>query len=148
MRSPSPYTLLDHTQIRRRTHNMNRSVFSRYLMLMIACVIGSFAWTSVASADFLSIDLDDKFYPATMCVKSAGPHRLFYDRDGSIFNQDRTRSITVHCPIIRDYVLSDTRLVQATVRIGQTNLKKCWLRVIQPKKNEGQQRICQSGIKI
>lgn len=116
---------------------MKRTIFSRFNMLMVAlAIISCSSWTSIASADLL-VDNDSKWYPATTCVQSAGPHRLFYDRDGSIFNQDRTRSITVHCPILRDYVKSDTHLTQVSVHIGQANLKKCWIHVIEPKKTKG-----------
>ena len=115
---------------------MNRSIYTRFLLPMIAFLTLGFGWTSIASADFFSIDQDSKFYPATTCVKKAGPNRLVYDRDGSIFNHDTTQSILVHCPILRDYVMSDTHLVQVVVNIGRANLKKCWIRVIQPKKTK------------
>lgn len=63
---------------------------------------------------------DGKVYPGIMCQRALGlADDVVYSGDGGVYNKNRSGSIVVVCPIVRDVVLGTLGANSAEVRVRQ-----------------------------
>lgn len=98
-----------------------KSFISRMLAKAIVCVVFLASTTSAFA-------LDGKRYPGTLCQSTST--NLVYGM--TAYNKSTTSSLTVYCPLMRDYQYEDLTLVKVGVYDRSTSgAVSCTLDVIQ-----------------